>query len=100
MSRGPKKPKRAGVLRFVLAANVASRMVLVFHDQPHKTAREKKLAQTAGVSVSTVGRILNAETGASLDNIEHIARALGCSVIDLLTANDDVRRALHISHNA
>lgn len=97
MSRGPKKPKKAGVLRYVLAANVASRMVVVFHDQPHKTAREKALAKSAGVGISTVGRILNAETGASLDNIEHIARALGCSVLDLLTPNDDLRRALGLS---
>lgn len=56
------------MLRYALAANVAARMVTVFHDQPNETARRKKLAQTAGVSVSTVGRILDAQTGASLDN--------------------------------
>ncbi len=82
------------MLRFVLAANVSARMVSAFHDQPNKTAREKKLAQTAGLSASTVGRILNGETGASLDNIEHLARALGCSVIDLLTPDDTLRRSL------
>jgi DNA-binding Xre family transcriptional regulator len=84
------------MLRFVLAANVAARMVPAFHDQPNKTARERKLAVTAGVSLSTVGRILGAQTGASLDSIEHIARALGCSVIDLLTPSDEVKRSLGI----
>jgi transcriptional regulator with XRE-family HTH domain len=82
------------MLRFVLAANVAARMVSVFHDQPNKTAREKKLAQAAGVSVSTVGRILNGDTGASLDNIEHVARALGCSAVSLLTPDETMKQSL------
>jgi len=84
------------VLRFALAANVAARMVVVFHDQPNETARRKKLAAAAAVSPSTIGRILNAETGASLDNIEHIARALGCSVIDLLRLPDSMKQSLDI----
>lgn len=96
MSRGPKRPKRSGVLRYALAANVAERMVSVFHDQPNETARRKKLAAAASVSVSTVGRVLDAETGASLDNIEHIARALGCSVVDLLRVPESMKQSLGI----
>lgn len=44
-----------------------------------------KLAQRSGVAQSTIGRILRAEVGATLDVIESVAQAFGLDGADLLT---------------
>jgi transcriptional regulator with XRE-family HTH domain len=97
MVRGPKRPKNRGVLRYVLASNVLALLPLVYSALKDKTAREKALAKAANVSASTVQRICSADVGASLDNIEAIARALGTSVTTLLTPSDATKRALNIT---
>lgn len=83
-ARSPKRPKVPGFMRHILAANVKSLMDLHFREQGD---RPKALAAEAGVSKSTVQRILQAELGASLDNIEAIASALHASAYQMLIPN-------------
>lgn len=48
------------------------------------------LAKDAGVSLSTIQRVLSKESGASLDNIEAIAAAFDVSVYQLLIPSLDI----------
>lgn len=84
MKRGPKKPKHPGFMRSVLAENVELLMNKHFEIKSNKP---KSLAEEAKVSLSTVQRIIAAEVGASLDNIEAIAGAFGLSAYQLLIPN-------------
>lgn len=80
--RGKKKtPKVPGFMRVVLARNVRKLMDLHFRES---TNRPKSLALAAHVSLSTVQRILSAETGATVDNIEAVASAFQMSAYQLL----------------
>jgi methylphosphotriester-DNA--protein-cysteine methyltransferase len=76
-----KQPKVAGFMRAVLAENLRRLM-----DQHYKESRNrpKALAQDAGVSLSTVQRILSATVGATIDNIEAIAAVFHLSTYQLL----------------
>jgi len=76
-----KTPKIAGFMRVVLADNMRSLMQRRFKDSANLPM---SLAKEAGVSLSTVQRILNQDVGASLDNIEAIAHALDLAVYQLL----------------
>jgi transcriptional regulator with XRE-family HTH domain len=81
MTGKKKTPKVPGIMRQVLARNVRKLMEHHYADNPN---RPKALAKDAGVSLSTVQRILAAENGASLDNIESVALALQVSSYQLL----------------
>jgi transcriptional regulator with XRE-family HTH domain len=96
MAHGPKRPKNVGMLRYVLASNVSSLLPIVYSSIEDRTAREKALARAANVSASTVQRICAGSVGASIDNVEFIARALGTTVTELLTPSDATKRALNI----
>lgn len=76
-----KRPKVAGIMRQVLGRNVKALMNRHYSEHANKP---KALAKAAGVSLSTVQRIIAAEIGASLDNIEAIALALDASTYQLL----------------
>lgn len=71
-------------MRSVLAENVE--LLMNRHFQL-KSNKPKSLAEEAKVSLSTVQRIIAAEVGASLDNIEAIAGAFGLSAYQLLIPN-------------
>ena len=71
-------------MRQVLALNVAQLMELHYK---LSTNRPRALARDAGVSLSTVQRILSAQTGASLDNVEAVAAAFQLSAYQLLIPN-------------
>src|SRR5688572_23412544 len=81
MKTGPKKRKVPGFMREVLAQNISKLMQHHYRDTPNKPLR---LAKEAGVSLSTVQRLINKETGASLDNIEAIASAFQLSSYQLM----------------
>lgn len=53
--------------------------------------KPKALAKDAGVSLSTVQRILASETGATLDNIESIAGAFQLSAYQVLVPMLDTK---------
>jgi len=91
MGGKPKRRKLPGVMRTILAHNITRRMHVVFATEPNK---DKALAEAAGVSLSTVQRIRGADVGASIDQIEEIAKALRSSVAELLTPREDIRRFL------
>lgn len=74
----PMKHKK-GELRRVLASNL-DRLML---SRPGLET-QLHLAKRSGVAQSTVGRILRAETSATLDNLEALADALGTDAAALL----------------
>lgn len=76
-----KRPKTPGFMRQVLAANVRLLMLQRYRDSQNKP---KALAKDAGVSLSTVQRILAGANGTNLDNIEVVALALQVSSYQLL----------------
>lgn len=81
MKTGPKKRKVPGFMREVLAQNISN---LMQHHYRAESNKPLKLAKEAGVSLSTVQRLINKETGATLDNIEAIALAFQLSAYQLL----------------
>ena len=46
---------------------------------------QEELADRAGLHRTYIGAIERGEQNVSVDNIERIARALGCAVVDLFT---------------
>lgn len=74
-------------MRTVLADNVKRLMDAHFRDKPN---RPKSLAAAAGVSLSTVQRVIESKTGASLDNIEAIAGVFHLSAYQILVPNLDI----------
>ena len=74
-------------MRHVLAENVDALMKLHFRDSRN---RPKALAHKAGVSLSTVQRILAMQTGATLDNIEAIAGVFSLSAYQILIPALDI----------
>ena len=65
----------------MLAQNITNLMQQHFRDSTNKPLT---LAKEAGVSLSTVQRLMNKETGATIDNIEAIAAAFQLSAYQLL----------------
>ena len=82
---GKKRPKHVAVrLRKVLAANVVRRM-----EERYKNNGDMKkaLAESAGVTLSTIQRVTQPErydNGATIDTIDQVAKALRCEPSDLL----------------
>lgn len=73
--------KVPGFMRMVLAVNVR---LLMAHHYRESTNRPKALAKDAGVSLSTIQRILGATNGATIDNIEAVSAAFQLSAYQLL----------------
>lgn len=67
-----KKPKVAGQLRYVFAANVRALVDARFKDSRNKPM---DLSKAAKVSFSTAQRILSAETGPDMETVESVANA-------------------------
>lgn len=76
-----RKRKQAGELREVLAQNINRLM-----DQRYKESsnRPLALAKDAGVSLSTVQRIISREAGASIDTVEAFATVFGLPAFQIL----------------
>lgn len=76
-----KRHKVPGEMREVLAQNVNRLM-----EERYKTSRNRpmSLANDAGVSLSSVQRILSRETGASIDTVEAVAKVLGLPTFQML----------------
>lgn len=82
-----KRRKAEGFMRAVVSNNV--RLLLAKH-YPLSTNRTKALAVDAGVSLSTVQRVVAGEVGASVDVLEQIANVFQLSVYQLLVPSLDV----------
>lgn len=87
-----KTPKSPGKLRHHVAANIRHQMRAKFWNA---TNQPLSLAKAAGLSLSTVQRILSAEVGASIDNLEHIAQALDVPAFRLLLIDSTPHRPAH-----
>lgn len=81
-----KKRKPAGLMREVLAANVHA---LMQHQFIASSNKPMALAKKAQLSLSSVQRVLDQDTGASIDTVEAIAKAFGVSVYQLMVPNID-----------
>jgi hypothetical protein len=68
-------------MRQVLAQNVSALMEIHYRGSSNKP---KALAADAGVSLSTIQRMLDLEAGASMDTIEAVAGAFQLSSYQLL----------------
>lgn len=86
-TRAPKTMKVPGFMRVILAENIKSLMDRHYIESRN---RPKSLAKDAGVSLSTIQRILERENGANLDSIEQIAEAFALSAYQLLIPSLDI----------
>src|SRR6185312_11225829 len=84
-TRNSKSKRPVPVIRGILAGNVTALRDRVYADRPDETARNRALAEKAGVSPSQVQRVVNGELGTSIDIVEWLAGALGVRPQDLLT---------------
>jgi transcriptional regulator with XRE-family HTH domain len=88
MNGKKKTPKAPGFMRQVLAVNVSK---LMEHHYRESGNKPRALAKDAGVSLSTIQRMLKAENGATIDNIEAVASAFRMSAYQLLLPMLDVQ---------
>lgn len=88
MSTTRRKSKVPGFMREVLADNVKRLMVRHYKESG---SRPRALAKDAGVSLSTIQRILAREVGATIDNIESVAGVFHLSAYQILVPMLDVR---------
>lgn len=87
--KGKKKTHKApGIMRKVVARSVRKLMEHHFAESPN---RPKSLAIRAGISLSSVQRVLAADNGANIETLEAIALALDVSPYQLLIPNLDVK---------
>ena len=86
--RKPKTPKVPGQLRRVVAGNVALMAQVEFRASNNVPLA---LAVAAGVSKSTVQRIMAGDVGADLETLEKVAAALGLIPYQLFIPNLDVK---------
>lgn len=86
MTGKKKTPKVAGFMRAVFADNVQKLMLHHYRDSAN---RPKALAMAAGVSLSTVQRILAGASGATLDNVESVAGAFHLSAYQIMVPSLD-----------
>lgn len=82
------RKKIPGIMRAVLAANIAALMEHKFQGADNKPM---KLAKSAGCSLSTVQRAISMEAGASIDTIEQLALALDVSPYQLIIPSLDIQ---------
>lgn len=82
-----KKAKIPGFMRHIVADNVLGMMNARYAESRNKPGA---LAKDAGLSLSTVQRILGAMSGSSVDNLEAVASALDLSLYQLLIPALDV----------
>lgn len=81
-----RKGKAPGVMRGVVARNVKARMDLVYSEAANKPM---SLSKDAGMALSSVQRVLSADVGVSVDNLERLAMALDTAPYQLLLPDMD-----------
>lgn len=70
--------------RLVLSQNLKALLA-----SKHGPSNQTELKRRSGVAQSTIGRVLRAETGATVDTLEQIARCYGLEAWQLLVAGMD-----------
>ena len=83
--RDSKKNKPTPIIRGILAANVTLLRNRVYRDSATITARNRKLAEAIGSTLSQVQRICAGTAGTSVDTLEWLAAALHVRPHDLVT---------------
>lgn len=78
-----KTPKVPGFMRTIASSNLSA-LLTKHYKQTTLTARQRQLSKDAGVSFSTIQRIMQCDVGASLDNLESIAAVFDLSTYQLL----------------
>jgi len=86
MNGKPKGPKYVSHMRKPVGDNVRALMERAFEMSSNKP---RELAKRAGVSLSTVQRVISGEIGPSLDILEQLATALDVSTYQLVLPNLD-----------
>lgn len=81
MASTTRKRKTETITRTILADNVRALMIRQYRLSDN---RPKELAKAAGTSLSTIQRVLEGKSGASVDTIHQIARAFDVSPYQLL----------------
>lgn len=94
MPKGTKKTKPPSFSRALVSANVIARMKAIYGGYGDPT---KALAEAAGLSLSTVQRVIGRDVGASVDTLEALAGALDCSIPELFNTPESVMRALGVT---
>lgn len=84
-SRKSKRLRPPSIARGVLADNVKRLRDLVFAVIDGETKRNEALAKNAHTTLSQIQRIINRDSGISIDGLEELATALGVTPRDLLT---------------
>ncbi len=85
MGRRSKKDRPPSIIQGVVADNVKKLRDLKFADLPNETARNRKLAQDAGTTLSQIQRIILQTLSPGVDMIERLAAALDARPQDMLT---------------
>lgn len=85
------------MFRAVLARNVKEMMNRRYAGSRN---RPKSLAEDAGVTLSTVQRVLSCELGTSIDTIEALAAAFDTQPYQLLLPSEGVRRKFEMSESS
>lgn len=90
MNKAPNPPSHRppGTMRAVVADNIKRRMEVCFEQS---TNRPKSLAKEAGMSLSSIQRILSTEQAPTTDALEKIAIALDVAPYQLLLIHLDER---------
>lgn len=88
----------SGAMRSVFGENFRRSLECAFPDDYQKSpsAAMKKLADRMETSFSQVQRLASGTENPKLDTMEHAARSLGVSIIDLLTAPPELRRLMGV----
>jgi hypothetical protein len=84
-----KRKKLPGFMRTVLGANLVKLIDHHYRSIDNRTGRLTALFKESSVSVSSVQRIIDGETGASLDTLEQLSLALGVSVYQMVAPDID-----------
>lgn len=85
MGRRSKSQKPPTIIRATVAANVVTLRNRKYAAHGNETAMNRALARDAQTVLSQIQRIIGQKTGASIDQIETLAKALDCRPQDLLT---------------
>lgn len=85
MGRKSKSHLPPSMLRGIVAANVSALRDRHYAVLPSVTARNRKLAEDIGTTLSQLQRIVAGTVGTSIDQIETLSKRLKCRPQDLLT---------------
>jgi transcriptional regulator with XRE-family HTH domain len=84
-----KRKKVPGFMRIVLGDNLSRLVDHHYRSLDNRTARLRALFKDSGVTVSSAQRIIDGETGATLDTLEQLALAFGVSVYQMVAPDID-----------